>query len=90
MPDVRAQLRRTSLRQQLSMGTLSFLGAYIAVLSIRFVAAGSWLIMATAAAEMLVWYLSLHTFEDWRQFKGLAPISILTTLMGTATGMQWP
>jgi len=85
-----AQIRSAPFTSHLGTGILSCLGAYIGVLGIRFIVDLSPWVLATAGAEMLVWYAGLHLFKDWSQFKGLAPISILATLGGTWLGIIIP
>jgi hypothetical protein len=71
------------------MGFTSFLSAYVGIISIRLVADGSYWILAAAGIEMALWWVGLHTFKDWDGFRGVAPVSIVTTLAGTALGMSY-
>ena len=84
------EIRRTALKQHVGVAIFSFLQAYVGVVGIRLLVAENYWMLLPAAMEMALGYMCLRFFDDWQEFRGVAPASIVAALGGMALGISFP
>jgi hypothetical protein len=78
------------MRAQIYMGLATFFGAWICTAGTRFIVAQSYWTLCIEAAASITWLVSLQLFKDWDDYRKLAPVIIITSLLGTGIGLTVP
>jgi hypothetical protein len=87
---IRDEIFGTHYGKHLGTAVISLTQGLSGVLGMRWLVALDEKMLAMAAVEMILGYLSLRFFSDWREMRGVFPISVAAALLGMYIGIKIP